>query len=198
MRRVKLSIKRPELARAWVANTEYTGLDYLRDAIQGLTNKNEAEKLFEVFNLVQVPEAAPHALALRMNSKVAGPAGAWLDDNPGNAIAGLIPIVTGKDKLAEAAVEFLRAAKKKGYGDFIAEQLKTVPADLAAKVRELVLEQEEKIYEPLDATSTPKPLRDAFAASTAATRLPAWAAPELLAPILVGGRRCSTCRYPQC
>jgi len=32
-----------------------------------------------------------------------------------------IPIVAGKDKLAEAAVEFLRAAKKKGYADFIAE-----------------------------------------------------------------------------
>ena len=138
---------------------------------------------------MQAPEAAPHALALRLNSKVAGPAGAWLDDNPGNAIAGLIPIAAGKDKLAEAAVEFLRAAKKKGYGDFIAEQLKTVPADVAAKVRETVLEQEEKVYEPLDATSTPKPLRDAFAASKGAARLPAWAAPELLAPILIGGRR---------
>ena len=189
MHRLRLPLKKPEHARAWLAHTELSDLDYLRDAILALTNKKDAENLLEVFCLVKAPEAAPHMLELRARSKVPKLAGAWLDENPGNAIAGLIPVAADKGKLAEAAVEYVRTAKKKGHADFIAEQLKAVPADVAAKVRAAVLEHEEKVYEVLDERSAPKPLRDALAKAAADPKLPGWAAPALLPPILVGGRR---------
>ncbi len=189
MRRLKLLPTTADHVRAWIAHTEYAGLDYIRDSIIARPNKPDAEKLFAAFRLVQAPEVAPQMLALRLNSKVATPASEWLDENPANAIAGLIPVAAGKDKLADAAIEYLRTAKKKGHADFIAEQLKSAPAAVASKVRDAVLGHEEKVHQMLDADSTPKPLRDAFTASTTAAKLPGWATPNVLPPILVGDRR---------
>jgi predicted DNA-binding WGR domain protein len=189
MRRLNLRLKNTDHARAWLAHTEYGGLDLLRDSIIEGTNKQWVEQMVEVFCLVRAPEAAPPLLELRLAGKSPNLVSAWFEENPGNAMAGVIPTAAGKGKLADAAVEYLRAAKKQGHGDFIAEQLKGAPADVAAKVRAAVLEHEEKVYEPLDAKATPKPLRDAFTASSAAAGLPAWAAPQVLPPILVGGRR---------
>jgi predicted DNA-binding WGR domain protein len=191
MRRLGFGLYSPEEARAWLANTEFAGLDLLRDAIRRSSNKPGAEALFKVFRLVRAPEAAPHMLELKLNSKVQGPAGEWLDENPGEAVAGLIPVAAGVGKLAEAAVEYLLATKTKGHNDFIAEQLKAATPEVAARVREAVLGHEEKVYNPLDAKATPKPLRDTLAKSAADRGLPAWAAPALLPPLLVGGRRLS-------
>ena len=56
-------------------------------------------------------------------------------------------------------------------------------------MRETVLGHEEKVYEPLDARTTPKPLAAALATATPDAKLPASSAPALLPPILVGGRR---------
>src|SRR5262249_25711987 len=75
----------------------------------------------------------------------------------GNAVAGLIPTAAGKGKLAEAAVEFLREAKRKGLGHFLAEQLKQAAPDVAAKVRAAGLGHQEKGYPPLDPKTTPQP-----------------------------------------
>jgi predicted DNA-binding WGR domain protein len=191
MRRLGFGLGTPDQARAWLAHTEFAGLDVLRDSVLAPWNKPRAEALFKVFRLVRAPEAAPHMLELKLNSKVQGLAGEWLDENPGDAVAGLIPVAAGAGKLAEAAAEFLRGAKKKGQADFIAEHLKSAPTDGAARVREAVLEHEEKVYEPLDAKATPKPLRDALAKSAADPALPSWAAPALLPPLLVGCRRLS-------
>jgi hypothetical protein len=186
-----LRLKNPGHARAWLAHTEYAGLDLLRDSILDGESKPWVESMVKVFCLVKAPEAAAPLLELRLAGKAPNLVSAWFDENPGNAMAGLIPIAADKGKLADAAVEYLRTAKKQGHAGFIAEQLKAAPADVAAKVRAAVLEHEEKVYEPLDTRSTPKPLRDALGASAAAAEAPSWAAPSLLPPVLVGGRRLS-------
>jgi predicted DNA-binding WGR domain protein len=189
LRRLNLRLKNAEHLRAWLAHTEYGGLDLVRDSILAGTIKQWVEKMVEVFCLVNAPEAAPHLLELRLAGKAPTLVSAWLEENPGNAIAGLIPTAAGKGKLADAAADFLRTARKQGHIDFLAEQLKAAPAEVAARVRESVLEHEEKTYEPLDAKTTPKPLRDALSAAAAANALPAWAAPALLPPVLVGACR---------
>jgi predicted DNA-binding WGR domain protein len=189
MRRVKLPVGGPEHARAWLAHTEYAGLDFLRDGILAATVKPWIENLVKVFCLVKAPEAAPHLLELRAAGKAPNLIGAWLDENRAHAVAGLIPAAAGKGKLADAAVEHLRTLKKTGHADLIAEQLNAAPADVAEKVRAAVFEHEEKVYEPIDAKTTPKPLRDALTASATAKALPPWAAPALLPPIVVGERR---------
>jgi predicted DNA-binding WGR domain protein len=188
MRRLRLRLKFPEYARAWLAHTELSELDYLRDTIAGVSDRQKAEKLFAVLALARAPEAAPHVLSLRRNSKAARPASDWLDANAGITIAGLIPVAAGQGQLAAAAVEYLRGAKKRGHADFIAEQLKGAPSDVAARVRSAVLEHEEKVYELLDVQKAPKPLRDALASGTPAGSL-RWAAPAELPPLVVGGRR---------
>src|SRR5581483_9095668 len=136
--------------RAWLAHTELDGLDYVHHSIQAETKKNEAASLFKAFALVKAPEAAPYMLDLKLNSKVPMLARQWLDDNPGNAIAGLIPAAAERGKRAEAALDFLRTAKRQGHAAFIEEQLQSAPAEVADKIRRDVLERVEVVYEPFD------------------------------------------------
>jgi predicted DNA-binding WGR domain protein len=198
IRRMRLTLRTPELGRGWLAHTELTGLDYLRDCVTGAWSRKDAEKLVPVFNLVRAPEAAPNVLALWLDSPVRSAAAEWLAANPANAIAGLVPVTAGQDKLAEAAVNFLRDAKKKGHAALIEEQLKGAPAAAADKVREAVLAHEEKVYEPLDPQKAPKPLRDALAKSSAPAALPSWADPSVLLPLLVGGKSLDAGAGPRC
>jgi predicted DNA-binding WGR domain protein len=187
-RRLRLPLNTPGYARAWLAHTEYAQLDYLRDNVLAEGNKETADKIVEVLCLVRAPEAAPPLFDIRLGSKVPQRARAWMDGQPGNAIAGLLPVAAGRGKAAEAAVEFLRTAKKSGRGPFIEEQARKAPADVAERVRALVLEHVEKVYEPL--TETPPWLADALGSTpTPKGPAPGWARPEELPPILVGGRR---------
>jgi hypothetical protein len=188
-RRLQLKLPAPDAVAAWLVHTQWRALDLVRDSILAVTQKDRAEKLTKVLARVQAPEVAPHMLQLSLESKAAGPARQWLDDNPGNAIAGLIPVAAGQGNLAEAAVEYLRVAARKGHADFIAGQLKAAPADVAGKVHEAVLERAEKVYPPLDAKTTPPPLRDALAKALSPVPLAGWATPANLPPLLVDGRR---------
>ena len=62
-------------------------------------------------------------LELMLGSKSPGVARAWLEENPGHAIPGLIPMAAGKGKVADAALDYLRAQKRKGREGFIRECL---------------------------------------------------------------------------
>jgi predicted DNA-binding WGR domain protein len=187
MRRLRLRLHKPEFARAWLAHTELTALEYLRDRILDVTNKNDADKLVEVLSLVRAPEAAPHLLQLVLESKAPKRAREWLDAQPGNAVAGLIPVAAGRGKLADAAIAYLREAKKQEHAEFIAERLKAAPPEVAAKVRQDVLDHAEKVYAPFDDKTTPDWLRDALAAP--AGKPAKWPEPERLPPLVVGERR---------
>jgi predicted DNA-binding WGR domain protein len=190
VRRLRLSLRNPDHLRAWLAHTEYGGLDLLRDALLSAQNKDEADKLLQILGLVKAPEAAPHMLELRLGSKAQKQASDWLEQEAANAAVGLVPTAAGRGKLAEAAVEFLRDAKRRGLGGLIEQGLRGLPAEGAARVRREVLEHAEKVYEPLDEATTPAWLAGAVAVTPGKeAKAPDWAAPDRLPPLLVEGRR---------
>ena len=185
MRRHKLPLNRPEYIRWWLATTEYAALDYVRDCILPVTNKEEAEKLATAFARVKAPEAAPHMLELKLSSKAPKVAREWMDANVGRTIVGLVPVAGGRGKLADAAVEHLRDLKRGGHGELI---LKLAGKDVPQRVREDVLEHVEKTYTPFDAGSTPKWLAEALADAPAG-KLPGWLPGHALPMLSVGERR---------
>ncbi len=188
-RRLALDLWQADHVRAWLAHTELSALDRVRDAILGTAHKDAAEAMMEVFCLVRAPEAAPHVLELKLKSKVPSLARQWLDSQVGNAVAGLVPLVAGRGKPAEAALEYLREAKRRGHAALIEEQLRTAPAAIAARVRAEVLAQAGDGCLPLDAATTPAWLREA--AEERPARLPDWVRPTSLPPLVLGGRTLS-------
>ncbi len=187
-RRLKLELRPKEGVRGWLAHTEYAALDLVRDAARSNYTKADLEEIMDTFCRVKAPEAAPYMLELRLDSKVQAQATAWLEEQPGNAVAGLIPTAAGRGKLAEAAVGFQRAAGRRGLGDFIEEQLRQAPPEVADKVRAEVFAEAENVGPPFEEKTTPCWLRDALAASAASpAELPAWARDADLPPVAVGG-----------
>src|SRR5262249_19737379 len=139
---------------------------------------------------VKAPEAAPFMLELRVNSRAPALARQWLDEQPGNAVAGLLPVAAGRGKLADAAVEYLRDARRQRLADFIQQQLKGAPAEVADRVRREVLEHAEKVYEPFDDRKTPEWLRAALNVPPGKPgKLPDWVNPLNLPPVTAGERR---------
>ncbi len=134
MRRLKLILKRPEYIRGWIAHTEDASLDDVRDSILHFDNKDDCAALLKVLALVKSAKNAGPMLDL-LGSKAPGIARSWLDEQPGHAIPGLIPVAVGKGKLADAALDYLRAQKRKGHEGFIRECLASTPPDVAEKVR---------------------------------------------------------------
>ncbi len=53
--------------------------------------------MLEIFKLVKAPEAAPYMLELKLSSKAPQIAHQWLDENPEQSIADLIPVTTERD-----------------------------------------------------------------------------------------------------
>ncbi len=189
-RRLRLSLRSPDYVRAWLATTEYGGLDLVRDAVQSAPSKDEAEKLLGTLALVKAPEAAPYMLEQKFGSRAQKQASQWLEEEAANAVVGLAPVAAGRGKLAEAAVDFLRDAKRRGLSGLIEQGLQGLPADGAAKVRREVLEQAEKVYDELDSRTTPTWLAGAVAVTEGKSdRAPDWVAPERLPPLVVEGRR---------
>jgi hypothetical protein len=191
-RRLKLHVRSPEDARGLLACTEYAALDRLADDILAETNKEKCAALLEVLALVHAPEAAVPILRCKLSAKAPAPAREWLDKHVGHAVAGLIETAAGRGNLAEAALDYLRDVKRNGHADVIAAALKACGnAEAAAKVQSEVLDFEEKVYPPLDAATTPAWLTEALAAAGSAKlkKLPAWASPALLPPLIVGDRR---------
>lgn len=192
-RRLKLPLKEPQFVRSWLALTEFSALEYLRDSILTETNKDANDRLVREFCRANGPEAAPHVLELKLNAKAPGAAREWLATNVGNAIHGLVPVAAGRGKLAEAAVEYLREQKRLGREAVIRAAVKAAPADVAEAVRKSVLDHTEKVYADLDAKKFPKELTAGFADATSkkAGKLPTWADPAALPPILVGDAKLS-------
>lgn len=189
MRRLKLRLKNAEFVRAWLVHTEYAALDYVQKNIQNASSKADAAQLMEVFCLVRAPETAAAMLELKLNSKVPMLARQWLEDNRGTAIAGLISVATGRGKLAEAALDYLREAKRQGHGDFIAEQLNSATSEVANRIRQEVLERIEVIREAFeDDDAAPAWLRAALTGGDPPSALPGWVSATNLPPLIVGDR----------
>ncbi len=190
VRRLRLSLRNPDHLRAWVAHTEYNGLDLVRDAVQSAQNKEEADKVLQILAAVKAPEAAPCMLELELSSKAQKQASQWLEEEPANAVVGLVPTAAGRGKLADAAVDFLRDARRRGLSSLIEQGLQGLPAEGATRVRREVLEHAEKVYEPLDDGTTPTWLSGAVAVTEGKeAKAPDWATPDRLPPLVVEGRR---------
>jgi hypothetical protein len=190
-RRLGLGLPTADAVAAWIVHTQWHALDVVRDSILRVTQKDRAEKLIKVLARLQAPEVAPVMLQLTQESRAPGLARQWLDDNAGNAIAGLVPVAGERGKLADAAIQYLRDAKRRGAAAFIEGQLKSAPREAAERVRQEVLEHKEKVYEVLTEQTTPAWLSGALAAAPAAGRLLNFADPARLPPLLVEGRRLS-------
>jgi predicted DNA-binding WGR domain protein len=186
MRRLKLPLNKPEYIRGWLATTEYAALDYVRDRILNITNREEAEKLIDTFALVRAPEAAAHMLILKLSSKAPKPAREWLDANLGCAIAGLIPETIGRGKLADAAIDHLRDLKRAGHGDLIKKAAGKEPLE---RLRREVIDFVEKSYQPFDEASTPQWLKDSLKDAPRPSKLPPWLPQGSLPLLAIGEHR---------
>jgi predicted DNA-binding WGR domain protein len=185
MRRLKLRLGTPELIRIWLAHTGADALDLVQDAILAQPNREGAGLLLAELDRVHLPAAAPTLLELRRSSKAPRVASEWLEKNAPHAIRGLVATAAGRGALAEAALEFLRDRKRAGDATAIEDALAAVPADVAAKVRTLVLEKEEKVY-PVLATA---PGWLSLAKGAKPTKAPPWLDPGKLPPLVVSGKR---------
>jgi hypothetical protein len=189
-RRLRLSLETRDHVRAWLAHTEVSALDYVRDCILANTWKPGVELLTESLTLVKAPEVAQAMLELRLSSRAPLPARVWLDDQTAHAIVGLVPVAAARGELAEEAVEFLREAYRAGHAALIEEQVKQAPSTVTAAVRKLVLKPEKETPPPLDDAAIPTWLRPTLkAAGAKAERLPAWVVSETLPPVVVGDHR---------
>ncbi len=192
-RRLGVQIRDPRHARGLLACTEFSALDLLTQRICAETNKEDCAELLKVLCLVRAPEAAEPLLRCRLDSKMPALARDWMEKYVGNAVAGLISTAGRKGKLADAAIEYLRSVKRNGYQQVIAKTMKeagkTAPG--VAQVQRDVLDYTEKTYEPLDAKSTPRWLKDALDSVTLkrSSSLPSWATASQLPPLTVGERR---------
>ncbi|NJL20355.1 MAG: DUF4132 domain-containing protein [Leptolyngbyaceae cyanobacterium SM1_3_5] len=172
--------------RAWLAHTEYTKLDLIRDTILAINHQEMAKSVAEEFALVKAPEAAPFMLELMLSSKATQVARRWLQDNPEHAIAGLIPLTAGRGKLADAAIEFLQTMKRKGYISHIQTCIENESAEVAARIRSAVLDSDSKEYIPFDSHTNPDWLQQ-ISTSTKSTKKTSWTvSPTELPPIAIG------------
>ncbi len=201
-RRLNLRLSTSNYIRAWLATTEFAGLDYVAESIQRETERTRADEVATTFcNTVVAPEAAEPMMSLVVNSKAPAPARTWLDRYVGCGIAGLVSTAASRGRLAEAAVDYLREKKRLGYANIIAEHAASLPTDAADKVRRAVLDHSEPVYETLEEHSTPSWLRHALLAETGSagkrSKLPDWLAIGSLPALLIDGRRLNEAHVTQ-
>ncbi len=199
MRRLNLRLRTPDDVRGWIAHTEDSALDLVRDSILSLTRslersaligKQKRSALIEVLARVKSPRTAAPMLELMLSLKSPRIARRWLDEHPGHAIPGLIPIAAEKGKMAAAALAYLRAQKRKGHGAFLEECLAAAQPDVAEKVRDNGLDGAGDSNPALDAETSPDWLESACEPA-GILKSPGWVAPGDLPPILIEGRKLS-------
>lgn len=161
-RRLKLPTNAPGDILTFLALTDVSAIDVVANTLAKTTRKEEAEELFESFAKIHAPEAAPYALDLTLNSKVPKAARTWLENNPDEAIVGLMPVAAGSGKLAQAATELLNSFKRRGHAERIAAHLHRVEPDVATRVRESVLDVVEEQLPELARDATPGWWKDAL------------------------------------
>lgn len=192
VRRLNISISKPEHIRGWFANMEFTALDLVCKSI------NTDEQL-AVFTLAKAPEVAPYMLELLLSLKKPQLARKWLEDYPIYAVVGLIPVVAGTwvdpvrvkpSELKKAAIDFLLSMKRKGHEPLIRSALERETPEIAAKVRSLILDLDEPNYIPFDRSTTPQWLQAGILdlPKQKRSKPPAWVSYADLPPIVIGDR----------
>lgn len=150
---------------------------------------SEVPGLVSKLGQIRAPEVAVPMLQFRTLPKPPAAAKEWLNRQVGNAVAGLLETAAEKGKLADAALEYLRDVKRRGYESVIAECVQQCQQpEVAERITKGVLEVEEKTYAPLDDKTTPNWLQQGLKTSavTKPKKLPDWLHLSLLPPLVVG------------
>jgi hypothetical protein len=176
--------------RAWLAHTEYSDLDMIRDVILKAGQKRNAAEMLKAFALVKAPEAAPFMLELMLASKAPQVAKQWLEDNPAHAIAGLIPVARDEGKYKEAAIEFLRSMKLKGYGEYVRACCDKESPEIAHRLNSTILDFGVKEYIKFDDETTPEWLSQSIATVEKPEKKPKWKVLTSNLPPIVCGNYC--------
>lgn len=171
LRRLQIYLNDEETIRAYLATTGLNHLDwiflgFIKAGTRGYQAKNARKLLNFLVSIVQAPELAPYMLELiSIESKFSSLAIDWLENNPDNAIAGLIPVVaktdyqpikTTQSQLKQEAIQFLCKMIKKGYKPLIEQAIKLESEEVANLIKSEVMENKELNYEPLNDRNTPQ------------------------------------------
>lgn len=180
-KRLKIHPTSEEQARAWLATTGFAGLETLATAVLAQTDKEQAAELARALALVDAPEVAPYMLRIREQSRAPAIGRDWLERHQATAIAGLAPLLGGSGPLAQSALEWLRLLKRQGSADAIAAALPVLPTDAALKLRDLVID-----HQAIELTPFPAGEPAWFPAGAPSGKLPGWASPASLPPLVCG------------
>ena len=138
-------------ARTWLAATGLLGIPLIAKTF--LVPYVDKASLLSALVAVRAPVVAPIVLSLRKNGTCKETARKWLEANVVFAIQGLLPLVGTKEKLANAAVDYLRELRRRGYGPLIAEL-----SNGDATVEKLVLDPNAGLAKPSAADRALAPL----------------------------------------
>lgn len=119
MRRLNLPLRVPQAIRAWLANTELSGLDMIQQCILAQTSPRRSEELVRALGCAVSPVVAPLMLEIMVSSRGGAVAKDWLDMHPHESLTGLIPLAEGRGKTAELAQSYLKGLIHAGKGNLI-------------------------------------------------------------------------------
>jgi hypothetical protein len=183
MSRLRLTVTRPEQARALIACLEENAIPILVDGVLLAGNRARAETLTAALGLVLRPTTARAMLVLSKKSRATAPAQRWLDEHPELALPGILPLVNDQEH-AEAVANYLRQQVRAGRQALIDRHLDGIDPEAAARVRRA-----------LD-TTTAAPTTDEVGVPLwfpqpprRAPRLPGWLDPATLPPLRIEGKR---------
>jgi hypothetical protein len=189
-RRLGLRLANASHLRAWLAHTELNGLDVVRHSLLALGRATVSEWM-DLLCKIEAPEIAPFLLELKLEGRGPTQVREWLEQFVGNAVCGLLRLATGRTKLAETALEYLREAKRRGHAGLIEQEIEAQP-ECADRIRRAVLELPECTIAAFDEASTPGWLAEGFEQAVLRKTKPVeWAGPTSLPPVLLGDRRLS-------
>lgn len=176
------------LIRPWIAHTELTRLDFVKDRVMNASRGDWSGQVATDLGCVKAPDVAPMMLEFRVTGRAPDVATDWLDTEIGNSVTGLVPVAVGRSKLAEAAQTYLREKQRLGFGSVINKALKLVSRSDAKRLKDTVLNVV-PIGPPLTVKTTPKQLQAAIdqAADLQPIKKDAdWIVIDKLPPLAVG------------
>ena len=188
MRRLGLRLVEPAHVRAWLAHTELSDLDFVRESILASPTKGEASRLIEELEAVQAAEATSLFLDLKLHGKAPQIASRWLGANTARTVAGLSGVAAGRGKAATAALTLLRDLARDGHGRAVEEQLEQLDPSVAGRLRKALADAPATVSTPFDPDTAPSWLLVATQEQLGGrpTRLPGWLSPRVLPNIRLG------------
>ena len=187
-KRLSLRLRSEEQVRAWLALTEYDGLDVVADSVCRESNKEIANSLASLLDLVIAPEAAAAALRIFQKSKVPQAGLRYLEKHPLHSAVGLVPVAMTSGELAEVAREFLTGMRFDERTAILTEALTYLPPIQSEWLQREIIDCKDGIVAELPSESLPAALAEAFAQIKAA-KPPAWLRLAILPPIKIDGKR---------